>query len=66
VILPGPVQRFEDTPSDRLVVVSVEPGKPLVYRAGAGWSKSGEFRDAAAWERYVQREARKSTRSSAK
>ena len=59
VILPGPVQRFEDTPSDRLAIVTVQPDEPLVYRAGAGWSKSGEFNDAAAWERYVQREARK-------
>jgi hypothetical protein len=57
VILPGPIQRFEDTPSDRLALFTVEPDKPLVYRAGAGWSKSGEFADAATWERYVQRQA---------
>jgi hypothetical protein len=29
------------------------PGKPFVYYLGAGWSKSGDFADAAAWHGYV-------------
>lgn len=36
-----------------LVLLKAMPGKPLVYYAGAGWSK-GDFRDAAAWEKYVR------------
>jgi rhamnogalacturonyl hydrolase YesR len=59
VILPGPIKRFADTPNDRIAIIAVAPNKPFVYRAGAGWSKSGEFPDARAWEKYVQREALK-------
>jgi rhamnogalacturonyl hydrolase YesR len=58
VILPASITRFENTPSDRLAITSVSPGKPLVYRAGAGWSKSGEFADAKAWTAYVKKTAR--------
>jgi len=37
-----------------LVLVKVEPGKPLVYHAGAGWSKSGDFKDADTWIEYLK------------
>ncbi len=29
-------------------------GKPFVWHAGAGWSRSGDFADAAAWQAYVE------------
>jgi rhamnogalacturonyl hydrolase YesR/predicted transcriptional regulator len=37
-----------------LSLVKVESGKPLVYYMGAGWSKSGDFPNAQAWEQYVR------------
>jgi rhamnogalacturonyl hydrolase YesR len=38
-----------------LAIVTAEPGRPLVYWLGAGWSRSGDFPDGAAWEAYVSR-----------
>ena len=35
----------------------VAPEKPLRYRAGAGWSKAGEFTTAEAWNAYVSAQA---------
>jgi hypothetical protein len=37
-----------------LAIAKAEPGKPFVHYIGAGWSKSGDFPDAAAWESYVK------------
>jgi hypothetical protein len=59
VIAPGAIQSFENTPTDRLALVTAEPGKPLAYSAGAAWSKSGEFADAAAWNAFVRQRAAK-------
>jgi rhamnogalacturonyl hydrolase YesR len=36
-----------------IVLVNVTPDKPFVYYMGATWSKSRDFHDRAAWERYV-------------
>lgn len=59
VIVPGGIRRFEDTSTDRIAVVAAEPGKTLIYRAGAAWSKGGEFRDGKSWGEYVRRQARR-------
>jgi hypothetical protein len=40
-----------------LVLAKIAPGKPLRYRAGAGWSKAGEFTSAEAWNAYVAAQA---------
>jgi len=39
--------------ANQLAIAQAEVGKPFVYYFGAGWSKSGDFPDAAAWNRYV-------------
>ena len=36
-----------------LALTPAEMNTPLVYYFGAGWSRSGDFQDAAAWARYV-------------
>jgi hypothetical protein len=36
-----------------LAIVPAAPGKPFVYWLGAGWSRSGDFPDAKAWDDYV-------------
>ena len=38
---------------NHLILAKAVPGKPLSYLAGAGWDRSGQFKDRAAWEAYV-------------
>ncbi|HWA85020.1 MAG TPA: DUF4861 family protein, partial [Opitutus sp.] len=44
---------FAETPTDRLILVKVKSGQPVRYYAGGGWSKSGDFPNAAAWHAYL-------------
>lgn len=44
---------FAEDERNHLVLARAVPGQPLVYFAGAGWSKAGEFTTAAAWADYV-------------
>ena len=37
-----------------LAITEAKVGKPFVYYFGAGWSKSGDFPDAKAWQACVQ------------
>jgi hypothetical protein len=39
---------------NHLLLVKAQDGSPIRYYAGAGWTKSGQFADRAAWESYVQ------------
>ena len=40
--------------SNHLLLVKAKDGAPLRYFAGAGWNRSGQFADRAAWETYVR------------
>jgi unsaturated rhamnogalacturonyl hydrolase len=59
--LPVMTQADLDKPSNEgappvanlLAITKAIPGKPLVYYFGAGWSKSGDFPDARAWQSCV-------------
>jgi hypothetical protein len=42
-----------DTKEQAFLQTAVKRGQPLAYYAGAGWTKSGDFLDKAAWVRYV-------------
>jgi len=49
----------EDAPggkgnANNLLLAKARDGVPLRYFTGAGWTKSGQFGDRAAWERYVK------------
>jgi hypothetical protein len=49
----------EDAPggkgnANNLLLVKAADGVPLRYFTGAGWTKSGQFADRAAWETYVK------------
>ncbi|HWY77320.1 MAG TPA: DUF4861 family protein, partial [Verrucomicrobiae bacterium] len=37
-----------------LAITQAQVGEPFVYYLGAGWSKSGDFPDAKAWETCVR------------
>jgi len=48
-----------DGPDDRgvanqLLLVTARDGIPVHYFTGAGWDRSGQFKDRAAWEAYVR------------
>jgi hypothetical protein len=52
VIMASPAKPM-DTKEQAFLLTTVKRGQPLVYYAGAGWTKSGDFLDKAAWMRYV-------------
>jgi hypothetical protein len=55
VVIPGGVTAgFTEADGNFLALGKAHPGKPFVHYLGAGWSKSGDFPDAAAWEAAVQ------------
>ena len=54
VIIPGGVSGFTEADGNFLALAAATPGKPFVHYIGAGWSKSGDFADAAAWETYLR------------
>jgi hypothetical protein len=39
---------------NHLLLVKAHDGAPLRYFIGAGWNRSGQFADRAAWESYVK------------
>jgi rhamnogalacturonyl hydrolase YesR len=59
VILPAGVKAFDVIERQQLTIGTAQPGQPFVYYFGAGWSKSGDFADAAAWDAYVRGYAQK-------
>lgn len=54
VIVPGQPVRASANGGDAIVTAQAQPGWPFVYYLGAGWSKSGDFADAPAWEAQVR------------
>lgn len=59
LVLPSGVKQFTKDNANLLAIVEAQPGKPHTYYLGAGWSKSGDFPDAKAWEAAVQGIARR-------
>ncbi len=54
VIVPGPeFAGYAEDDQNQLVLAKVVSGKPLVYYAGAGWARAGEFTTQQAWLDYV-------------
>jgi rhamnogalacturonyl hydrolase YesR len=51
-VLAGP-GKVLDTKEHALLLAPVQRGQTLVYYAGAGWSKSGDFPTHESWVRYV-------------
>jgi rhamnogalacturonyl hydrolase YesR len=52
IVMPG--ARYTTADGQYLTLGKALPGQPFVYYAGAGWSKSGDFPDAQAWEQHVR------------
>jgi unsaturated rhamnogalacturonyl hydrolase len=54
VIMPGEATRATMAGGDAVLLGRAQPGQPFVHYLGAGWSKSGDYPDAAAWEAQVR------------
>jgi hypothetical protein len=54
VLIPGGIASgFGEDAANHFILGKATPSKPFVYYFGAGWSKSGDFPDAATWEASV-------------
>jgi unsaturated rhamnogalacturonyl hydrolase len=51
---PATLVRLSNADHHFLALLTVMPGKPFVYYAGAGWSKSGDFPNPLTWETYLR------------
>lgn len=54
LIDPKMLAKLANADGHYLALINVTPGKPFVYYAGAGWSKSGDFPAADDWEKYLR------------
>ncbi len=60
VVMPADVFQSAKTVDDHFVAIGrARPGEPVVYWAGAGWSRSGDFPNAEAWNAYLADWARR-------
>ena len=46
-------KKFREDKTHLLILGNAEVGKPLTYYAGGGWTRSGDFRNVADWEAYL-------------
>jgi len=56
---PGAVRGTPEADGNLLVTTGITPGRPVVYHAGFGWDRSGDFADLAAWDRYLDEFSRR-------
>jgi hypothetical protein len=54
VVDPALVVGFAEDNENYLILVKTAPGKPLVYYAGACWSKGLDFKTCEAWNEYLR------------
>ena len=59
VIPPAQLTGFAEADGNYLLIAQAPRGGAGVYYAGFGWDKSGDFADAAAWDRYLSEWARR-------
>jgi unsaturated rhamnogalacturonyl hydrolase len=55
VVLAAAGMEMMEAAGHALAVVTADPGKPVVFHAGAGWEKSGDFPNLKAWDDYLDR-----------
>jgi hypothetical protein len=53
VVDPGSVVDVVEAGGNQLMVARTSKGRPATWYAGSGWDRSGDFPDAAAWDRYL-------------
>jgi len=50
---PAAIRGTTEADGNLLVTMGITAGRPVVYYAGFGWDRSGDFADLAAWDRYL-------------
>ncbi len=55
VVLDVAGTEMKEAAGHALAVVTVRPGKPVAFYAGAGWEQSADFPDLKAWDDYLNR-----------
>jgi hypothetical protein len=53
IAAPGVFAGYAEDDRNLLLLAKAVPGQPLVYYAGAGWSRAGEFTGKQAWSDYI-------------
>jgi pectinesterase len=53
VLPPGAAPEMVEADGNLLLLVKAQRGQPVIYYAGFGWDKSGDFTDMAAWDKYI-------------
>ena len=59
VMDPAQIVDLAEDKTNHLVVARTPPGMPAAHYAGSGWDRSGDFKDVAAWDAYVEDFARR-------
>ena len=54
ILLPDHICQKAESEGNLMLVAPAFAGKPFIWYAGAGWNKSGDFADEAAWRIYVE------------
>jgi hypothetical protein len=52
-VIVNPSAKLLDTPAQAFLQTTVKRGEPLVYHAGACWTKSGDFAGKHDWAKYI-------------
>jgi hypothetical protein len=53
VVDPAAIVEVREEAGNQMVVARTPKGPPATWHAGSGWDRSGDFHDAAAWDRYL-------------
>jgi hypothetical protein len=53
VVDPAAIVDVREEAGNQLVVARTPKGRPATWYAGSGWDQSGDFPDAAAWDRHL-------------
>ena len=59
VMDPAAITGTPEADGNMLVTTAVPQGGPVVYYAGFGWDRSGDFTSLADWDRYVDQFSRR-------
>jgi hypothetical protein len=53
VVDPAAILEVREESGNQLIVARTPKGQPATWHAGSGWDRSGDFPDAAAWDRHL-------------
>jgi hypothetical protein len=51
---PGQITEITEAGGNHLVVARTPRAQAATFYAGSGWDRSGDFKDASAWDRHLE------------